>query len=84
MLDDRNGCRDSRTEDAPVSANEIAQELGNNKVANMVALGAFIGLTKVISLASAEKALEQVLPARHHRLIPLNVSALERGIALVK
>ncbi|NLW56787.1 MAG: 2-oxoacid:ferredoxin oxidoreductase subunit gamma [Firmicutes bacterium] len=68
----------------PVPSNEIASELGNNKVANMVALGAFIGLTKVITLSSAVKALEHVLPARHHKLIPLNVAALEKGLALVK
>ena len=68
----------------PVPTIEIANELGNNKVANMVALGAFIGLTKVITVPSVEKALKQVLPARHHKLIPLNVAALEKGFALVK
>lgn len=62
-----------------VPANEIADELGNSRVANMVMLGAFIGATGLVAEASIEKALHAVLSERHHHLIPLNMQALERG-----
>ncbi len=68
----------------PVPANDIAAELGNDKVANMVALGAYLGLTKVISPTSVEAALKKVLPSRRHKLIPLNIQALQKGLELAK
>ncbi len=68
----------------PVPANDIAAELGNDKVANMVALGTYLGLTKVISLPSVEEALKKVLPPRRHKLIPLNIQALQKGLELAK
>jgi 2-oxoglutarate ferredoxin oxidoreductase subunit gamma len=67
-----------------VPTNDLAQELGNVKIGNMVALGAFLGLTKVLTLSSIEKALAQVLPERRHHLIPLNNSALRKGWSLAE
>ncbi len=67
-----------------IATNELAQELGNDKVGNMVALGAFLGLAKVVGLASVETALKQVLPERRHHLIPLNISALRKGWAFAE
>lgn len=64
-----------------VPANEIADELGNARVANMVLLGAFIGATGLVKEESIEEALKEVLSERHHHLIPLNMQALERGRA---
>ncbi|NLY91273.1 MAG: 2-oxoacid:ferredoxin oxidoreductase subunit gamma [Firmicutes bacterium] len=67
-----------------IAANELAEKLGNDKVGNMIALGAFLGLSKVVGLASIEAALKEVLPERRHHLIPLNISALHKGWALVE
>ncbi|HHY15636.1 MAG TPA: 2-oxoacid:ferredoxin oxidoreductase subunit gamma [Firmicutes bacterium] len=64
-----------------VPANEIAEELGNARVANMVLLGSFIENTGLLDIASVEKSLAHVLSERHHHLIPLNMKALERGRA---
>ncbi|NLW58914.1 MAG: 2-oxoacid:ferredoxin oxidoreductase subunit gamma [Firmicutes bacterium] len=66
-----------------VPANELARELGNDKISNMVVLGAFLGLTKAVAVSSIETALQQVLPARRHHLIPLNSAALRKGFSLV-
>lgn len=65
----------------PVPANEVADELGNTRIANMVALGAFLEAAKVVSPKSIVESLSHVLSERHHGLIPLNVQALERGRA---
>jgi 2-oxoglutarate ferredoxin oxidoreductase subunit gamma len=62
-----------------VRANDIAEELGDIRVSNMVMLGAFLKKTGVVTLDSVLSALKQVLPARRHSLIPLNENALKRG-----
>lgn len=64
-----------------VPANQIADELGTSRVANMVLLGAFIEKTGIIEIDSVQVSLEKVLSERHHHLIPTNMKALERGRA---
>jgi 2-oxoglutarate ferredoxin oxidoreductase subunit gamma len=67
-----------------IPANELAEELGNARVAGNVILGALLELTGVVSLDAVEKSLREVLPAHRHKLIPLNRQALETGAALVR
>jgi 2-oxoglutarate ferredoxin oxidoreductase subunit gamma len=62
-----------------VRANDIAGELGDIRIANMVMLGAFLKKTSVVSLGSVLEALKAVLPARRHSLLPLNERALQCG-----
>jgi 2-oxoglutarate ferredoxin oxidoreductase subunit gamma len=62
-----------------VKANDIAEELGDIRISNMVMLGAFLKKSGVVKLESVLSALKQVLPARRHSLIPLNENALKRG-----
>jgi 2-oxoglutarate ferredoxin oxidoreductase subunit gamma len=62
-----------------VKANDIAGELGDIRISNMVMLGTFLKMTGVVALESVLAALKQVLPDRRHSLIPLNESALKRG-----
>ena len=64
-----------------VKANEIAEELGDKRMTNMVLLGALIANLPVIPLESIEKALAGHLPERHHKLLPKNYEALKRGAA---
>ena len=66
-----------------VPASQIADELGDGRVANMVVLGAVIGATAVVDVASVSNSLRKVLPQRRHGLIPLNEQALARGMAVV-
>ena len=67
-----------------VPCNEIADELGNPKVANMVMLGAYIEKTKCVGFASALDALLETLGERKAHLIPLNREALNRGAASIR
>lgn len=62
-----------------IKANDIAENLGDIRIANMVMLGALLKKTGVVALDSVLAALKQVLPARRHSLIPLNENALKRG-----
>lgn len=67
-----------------IAANEEAEKLGSDKVANIVILGAYIALTKVVTIDSIIESLKKVLPERRHKLIPLNRQALELGAEIVK
>lgn len=65
-----------------IRANDIAEDLGDSRIANMVMLGAFLEKTRVVAMESVLAALKQVLPQRRHSLIPLNENALRRGADL--
>lgn len=65
-----------------IPANEIALELGNIKIANMVMLGAFINLTKVVSMDAVIEALKKVLGKAKANLVSINIEALMKGADL--
>jgi 2-oxoglutarate ferredoxin oxidoreductase subunit gamma len=62
-----------------IKANDVAEELGDIRIANMVMLGAFLRMNAVVTLDSVLAALRKVLPSRRQSLIPLNEHALKRG-----
>jgi 2-oxoglutarate ferredoxin oxidoreductase subunit gamma len=62
-----------------IPGNEIAEELGDKRMTNMVLLGGLLANLKVMGLDDIKKALKEHLPARHHKLLPLNYQAIERG-----
>jgi 2-oxoglutarate ferredoxin oxidoreductase subunit gamma len=63
--------------------NEIAMELGDSRMVNMVAVGAYVALTKAVAISSLTEALEEALPERNHKYIPANVRAIEAGVARI-
>ncbi len=68
-----------------IPANEIADELGNSRVANMVMLGAYLEATGALKKESMINALEEVFGGGSKaKLIPVNKKALDRGAELVK
>ena len=62
-----------------VPANEIAAEVGNSHVANIVMLGAFIASSGIVSKESIIKAVEYVLGKKKAHLIPVNEKAFDEG-----
>ncbi|MGB9674248.1 MAG: 2-oxoacid:acceptor oxidoreductase family protein [Anaerolineales bacterium] len=62
-----------------IPLNEIAEEIGNRRLLNMVALGALLAKLPVLTLDQIEKALEDHLPERHKRFLEVNKQALRRG-----
>jgi 2-oxoglutarate ferredoxin oxidoreductase subunit gamma len=68
----------------PVPCNEIANQTGNPRLANMVALGAFLEKTKWVRRDSVFQSLEKVLDKRYHPLIPSNIKAVETGVEFVR
>ena len=58
-------------------ATQIADELGNTRVANMVIIGAYIGHTGLLSKESVYEALKTVV--KHKRFMEINVKAINAG-----
>ena len=66
-----------------VPCNDIADKLGNTRMANMVAIGAYVQATDIISIQAVVGALENVISPHYHKLIPANTKAIEAGAAHV-
>jgi 2-oxoglutarate ferredoxin oxidoreductase subunit gamma len=62
-----------------IPMNRIAMDLGDARMVNMVAAGAYAARTGAVSLSSLEEALKSVLPERNHRFIPANMQAIQAG-----
>ncbi|MCP4454686.1 MAG: 2-oxoacid:ferredoxin oxidoreductase subunit gamma [Planctomycetes bacterium] len=67
----------------PIPADELAIELGNQKVANMIMLGAYARLCRVMELTDVTDALPEVLAARYHSTLDTNAAALKKGADFV-
>lgn len=67
-----------------IPANEIAVELGNPRVANMIMLGAFLELTKTVEVESVMTALKKIFGESKAHLMPINEEAMMRGAQVVK
>lgn len=61
---------------------DMATQLGNIKVTNMVALGAYLGKKKIISPTTVVKVIEEIAPADKRHLIEINKQALFAGVKL--
>ena len=62
-----------------IPVNDMAHELGNVKMANMVALGAWLKATGTLPLNVVQDALNRVVSAHYAKLISANAKALEQG-----
>lgn len=67
-----------------VPANEIAEQIGDKKLTNMVTVGALLAALPEVTLEALEAALKGHLPARHQHLLPKNYEALRRGYESAK
>ena len=61
-----------------VPANDIANELGNPRGANMVALGAYLGATDAVSVDGVVEVIRETFAAKP-TVIEVNITALDRG-----
>lgn len=62
-----------------IPVNEIAEKLGNLKVANLVLLGAYLKWSRLLSLKDVLSTLTAFLPARHRDMLAINRQALRAG-----
>lgn len=60
-------------------ASEIAERIGDKRLTNMVMIGALLANLPVLPLEVLERAIREHTPARHQRMIPLNLQAVRAG-----
>ena len=65
-----------------VPASDLATELGNIRMANVICLGALVQAIGIVPIEAVEQALHDHLPERHRKLLGLNKEALGKGAAL--
>ncbi|MFA7332527.1 MAG: 2-oxoacid:acceptor oxidoreductase family protein [Candidatus Delongbacteria bacterium] len=61
----------------PIPFTKLADELGNTRIANMVAFGALVGYTNLLNLETCLEALHTVVKRRN--LVELNQQAVRKG-----
>jgi len=62
-----------------IPANQIAEDIGNKRLTNMVMLGALLKILPVLPVESLKDSLDTHMPNRHRKLLPLNFKALQEG-----
>ena len=62
-----------------VDATQIAREVGNLRVANIVSVGAFIEHTNLLSMSSIAQAIEDLFSNKNPKLVEINLKALHTG-----
>lgn len=66
-----------------VPANDIADELGEKRLANMILLGALLEKLPVLPANKVADSLGRHIPQHRRDLLQANLKAMERGAALV-
>ncbi len=66
-----------------VPANDIAEELGNIKAANMVMLGAYAKKTGAVKIETLKDSIKKVYVRATDKMVETNIKAIDRGVAVV-
>lgn len=67
-----------------VPANDIANELGNGRIANIVMLGAYLEVSGAASQDTIMEIITEIFSGKKASVIPVNKEALVRGAACIK
>lgn len=62
-----------------VPISKQAEDLGNIKMANMLALGVLAKVSNLLTVNVLEQALDKVLPPHRKKMLPMNKKAMEMG-----
>jgi len=63
--------------------NELAADMGNPRLANMIALGAYVKKSGAVEVESLKQGMEEALSERNRKFIPQNMEAIMKGCRLV-
>lgn len=67
-----------------IDAQNVANELGNERVTNMILLGAYVEIEKPVKIESLKEALKVFLTGRKEAFIELNIRALNKGAEIAR
>ncbi|MDD5476432.1 MAG: 2-oxoacid:acceptor oxidoreductase family protein [Syntrophales bacterium] len=66
-----------------IPANDMAKELGSDRVTNMIMLGAFVAKTRLTTIESIMNGLQEIVKGKSSSVMKLNRIALDRGVDYV-
>lgn len=66
-----------------VNATELADQLGNIRVANFVMLGVYLAAKQIVSAKEIEECIQEILAGKNQTLIDLNIKALHAGLTQI-
>jgi 2-oxoglutarate ferredoxin oxidoreductase subunit gamma len=78
--------RDAKRKDidvVKVPANEIAEEMGETRLANMILLGALLEQLPILPAKQVADSLGRHIPEHRRSLLEANLKAMKRGASLV-
>lgn len=67
-----------------IPASDIAEELGNPRVANLVMAGAYAKFSKLVDFENLKETLPALMPGNKKDMIEINMAALEKGYSYVQ
>lgn len=67
-----------------VDAMDAASEMQNSKAFNMIILGGLLKVKPLVRYDNIVLGLKNSLPERHHKLIPMNEKAIQKGMEIIK
>lgn len=67
-----------------IPGTELAEEIGDKRLANSIMLGALTAKAKFLKMKSVEKGLEKSLKGKKKTLLEINKEALRKGAEFIK
>lgn len=67
-----------------IPASEIAEDLGNPRIANLVMVGAYTKFSKLISYEDVKATIPLLVSDRKKELLEINLAAFEKGFTFVQ
>ncbi|MEN2994713.1 MAG: 2-oxoacid:acceptor oxidoreductase family protein [Thermodesulfovibrio sp.] len=68
----------------PIEASKEASLIANPKFANMVLLGAFVKISKILSIEKVIETIEEIIPAKKKEIVEKNKNLILRGFSIIE
>ena len=63
-----------------IDSRKLAEEAGNERASNLVALGVFVGATEVVDTPFVERQIEEAFSGEKAKYVPGNLAAFHAGL----
>ncbi|HOA83138.1 MAG TPA: 2-oxoacid:acceptor oxidoreductase family protein [Thermodesulfovibrio thiophilus] len=67
----------------PVDASKEASLIANPRLANMILLGFFIKISKILNIETVLETIEEIIPPKRKEMIEINKNLILRGFSII-
>jgi len=68
----------------PVDASREASLIANPRLANMILLGAFVKISKILNIEKVIETIEEIIPPKRKEMIEINKNLILRGFSIIE